>query len=143
MALARVSCTRVNWCSTHRHTASKMCLCRSATSTLPRLVDKIGDWPSLFDECLLYPFQTTNVRAAPPSSTAAATSQTRSSCESNSSPVLLPTYERSEMSPGSHTLRTPGSERAVKVGQTVIKERDSPQTMDRRGGRRYSCTQTR
>lgn len=98
---------------------------------------------SLFDECLLYPFQTTNVRTAPPSSNAAAASQTRSSCESNSSPVLLPTYERSEMSPGSHTLRTPGSERSVKVGQTVIKERDSPQTMDRRGGRRYSCTQTR
>lgn len=61
--------------------------------------------------------------------------------ETNSSPILLPKYEKSEMSPN-NTLRTPGSERAVKVGQPVIKERESPQTMDRRG-RRYSYTQTR
>lgn len=55
----------------------------------------------------------------------------------NNSPILLPKYERSDMSPNS-TLRTPGSERAVKIGNP-IKERESPHTMDRRG-RRYSYT---
>lgn len=60
--------------------------------------------------------------------------------EGTNSPIPIGKFERGDMSPN-NTLRTPGSERAARVGQVVIKERESPQTMDRRNGRRYSYTQ--